>query len=357
VRQFRTVQHLEEAQRAAAAYRDRYLQFRYLDDERQIVHGVLPVEVAELVRQAIDRAVEVLQTGPDDSAESWGARRADALQLIAAQFLGQRAEEAGSSDRYQVVVHIDQAVLASTGKQQAGAGEAQPMAGMPAGESAGAVAAASAGALAHAAEPAAGADADPVRRVLCELEDGPALAIETARRLACDSALIGMVDDAQGEPLSVGRRSRAIPPSLKRALKSRDKGCRFPGCPHTRYTEGHHIKHWANGGETKLGNLITLCHHHHHLVHEGGYRIEVTDDGVFRFLDPAGAPVSEDFAVAGRFRGIAIGDFNRGRGIHVTPASIVTRWQGERMDYSMALDGLVAARARAAIARAVRGES
>jgi hypothetical protein len=315
VRQFRTIEHLEEAHRAAAAYRDRYLQFRYLDDERQIVHGVLPVEVAELVRQAVDRAVELLEAGPDDSAESWGARRADALRLIASQFLEQRAEEAGSSDRYQVVVHIDQALLTGAASSTPGA-----------------------------------------KPVLAELEDGPALAIETARRLACDAALVGMVDDAQGEPLSVGRRSRAIPPSLKRALKARDKGCRFPGCPHTRYTEGHHIEHWANGGETKLGNLITLCHHHHHLVHEGGYRIEVTDDGVFRFLDPEGAQVSEDFAVAGRFRGIAIGDFNRERGIHVTPASIVTRWQGERMDYSMAMDGLLAARAREAIARSVKGQ-
>ena len=288
VRQFRTIEQLEEAQRAAAAYRDRYLQFRYLDDERQIVHGVLPVEVAELVRQAVDRAVELLETGSGDSAESWGARRADALKLIASQFLGQRAEEAGSSDRYQVVVHIDQALLSRTGDSSAGA----------------AAAGAAAADTARAGTDATGASesAPSTRRVLSELEDGPALAIETARRLACDCALVGLVDDAQGEPLSVGRRSRAIPPSLKRALKARDKGCRFPGCPHTRYTEGHHVQHWANGGETKLGNLITLCHHHHHLVHEGGYRIEVTDDGVFRFHDPKGVPVSEDFAVAGRFQ-------------------------------------------------------
>ena len=348
VRQFRTIEQLEEAQRAAAAYRDRYLQFRYLDDERQIVHGVLPVEVAELVRQAVDRAVELLETGSGDSAESWGARRADALKLIASQFLGQRAEEAGSSDRYQVVVHIDQALLSGTGASVGGA--AKP-------DSAGDSAAAAATTTAGASDGPASVRPELARHVLCELEDGPALAIETARRLACDCALVGLVDDAQGEPLSVGRRSRAIPPSLKRALKARDKGCRFRGCPHTRYTEGHHVQHWANGGETKLGNLITLCHHHHHLVHEGGYRIEVTDDGVFRFLDPKGVPVSEDFAVAGRFRGIAIGEFNRERGIHVSPGTIVTRWQGERMDYSMAMDGLLAARARTAIAQAVRGET
>jgi len=345
VRQFRTIEHLEEAKRAAAAYRDRYLQFRYLDDQRQIVHGVLPVEVAELVRQAVDRAVELLATGPDDSAESWGARRADALRLIASQFLEQRAEAAGSSDRYQVVVHIDEALLRGAP-------------GAACSTTASGTATLSAPTLSAPAGDTATAGVAPMaQRVLSELEDGPVLAIETARRLACDCALVGMVDDARGEPLSVGRRSRAIPPSLKRALKARDKGCRFPGCPHSRYTEGHHIQHWANGGETKLGNLITLCHHHHHLVHEGGYRIEVTDDGVFRFLDPAGMSVSEDFAIKGRFRGIAIGEFNRERGIEVAPSTIVTRWQGERMDYSMAMDGLLAARARSAIARAVRGET
>lgn len=310
VRYYRKVERLEGAARAAAAHRDRYLQFRYESDEQQAIHAVLPIEVAELVRQAIDRAVELLEPTSGDSAESWGARRADALRLIAAQFLEQRAAEAGCSDRYQVVVHIDQALL-------------------------------SAEAPTPTAESLAGA-----RPVLCEFEDGPTLAIETARRLACDGALVGLVDDAEGQPLNVGRRTRAIPPSLKRALKARDKGCRFPGCPHTRYTHGHHVRHWADGGETRLSNLITLCHHHHHLVHEGGYRIEVTDDGVFRFLDPAGVPVNEDFAVSGRFRGIAIAGFNRERGITVAPDTVVTRWQGETMDYSMAMDAMLAARER-----------
>jgi len=321
VRCYRKVERLEEAARAAAAHRDRYLQFRYVSDEQQAIHAVLPVEVAELVRQAIDRAVELLEPASGDSAESWGARRADALRLIASQFLEQRAEEAGSSDRYQVVVHIDHALLSE-----------------------------------DARTPTADSHAS-ARPVLCELEDGPTLAIETARRLACDGALVGLVDDAEGQPLNVGRRTRAIPPALKRALKARDKGCRFPGCPHTRYTQGHHIEHWADGGETRLSNLITLCQHHHHLVHEGGYRIAITDDGVFRFLDPAGEPVNEDFAVSGRFRGIAIAGFNRERGITVAPDTVVTRWQGERMDISMVMDGMLAARERAANPDAFKGPS
>ena len=156
-----------------------------------------------------------------------------------------------------------------------------------------------------------------------------------------------------GEPLDIGRKTRAIPPALKRALKARDKGCRFPGCPHTRFTEGHHIDHWANGGETKLHNLITLCHFHHHLLHEGGYRIVRTDDGVFRFLEPDGMAVREDFAIPGddravaaRFRGIALAEGNRDRGVRIDPDTVVTRWQGERMDDSIAMDALLRARGR-----------
>lgn len=57
-----------------------------------------------------------------------------------------------------------------------------------------------------------------------------------------------MVDNGEGEPLAVGRKTRSIPPALHRVLKSRDQGCIFPGCAHKRYVDGHHIHHWAEGG-------------------------------------------------------------------------------------------------------------
>ena len=78
----------------------------------------------------------------------------------------------------------------------------------------------------------------------------------------------------------------------------------------TRFTEGHHVKHWANGGETKLGNLVTLCGVHHGLVHEGGYGLTVTDDGLFE----ANLKITAD---TGR-----------------------CQWRGERMDYSQAIEGM-----------------
>ena len=107
----------------------------------------------------------------------------------------------------------------------------------------------------------------------------------TSRRIACDSSIVTIKEDKTGEPLSIGRRSRTIPPPMRRALRVRDKGCRFPGCTNTRFVDGHHIQHWADSGETSLDNLVMLCRHHHHLVHEGGFVCEKSADGEIKFKD------------------------------------------------------------------------
>ncbi len=117
------------------------------------------------------------------------------------------------------------------------------------------------------------------------LEDGPHVTAVTSRRIACDSSIVAIKEDKNGEPLSIGRRSRTIPPPMRRALRVRDKGCRFPGCTNTRFVDGHHIQHWADGGETRLDNLILLCRHHHHLVHEGGFVCEKSAAGEINFKD------------------------------------------------------------------------
>src|SRR5210317_1624889 len=117
------------------------------------------------------------------------------------------------------------------------------------------------------------------------LEDGPHVTAETSRRIACDCAVVGIKEDENGEPLSIGRRSRSIPPPMRRALRARDKGCRFPGCTNTRFVDGHHIEHWADGGETSMDNLVLLCRHHHHLVHEGGFVCEKSANGEMTFRD------------------------------------------------------------------------
>ncbi|MDP9020155.1 MAG: HNH endonuclease [Actinomycetota bacterium] len=87
-----------------------------------------------------------------------------------------------------------------------------------------------------------------------------------------------LVEDERGTPLDVGRKTRSIPPAIRRALQVRDRGCRFPGCTNRRFVDGHHIRHWAAGGETSLANLTLLCRRHHRAVHEGGYSVEATCD-------------------------------------------------------------------------------
>ncbi len=106
--------------------------------------------------------------------------------------------------------------------------------------------------------------------------------------LSCDASVVRIIENEKGEPLDVGRKTRTIPPAIRRALNVRDKGCRFPGCSFKRYVDGHHVKHWAHGGETKLSNLVTLCRFHHRLVHEGQVAIQTLDDGAFRFIKPNG---------------------------------------------------------------------
>ena len=122
----------------------------------------------------------------------------------------------------------------------------------------------------------------------CHLDGGFAIPPETARRLACDATVVALVEGAGGAALDVGRRRRTPPSRLRRALRRRDGGCRFPGCGHRRFLHAHHIRHWSKGGETKLTNLILLCSRHHRLVHEGGYGVETPVANVFVFLDPLG---------------------------------------------------------------------
>jgi hypothetical protein len=200
----------------------------------------------------------------------------------------------------------------------------------------------------------------------CEIDEGPAIPVETARRLACDCSKVVITEDEQGEPLDVGRKTRSIPPALRRALASRDKGCVFPGCNHKRYVDGHHVEHWADGGETKLSNLATLCRFHHRAVHEGGLKMERCDDGAWRFINargealygcapnhtysytpsqtPSHAPSQTSSQTNGDKQPRA--DWRRlpaehaERGIHITANTAATRWRGERMDYGIAIDSL-----------------
>ena len=89
--------------------------------------------------------------------------------------------------------------------------------------------------------------------------------------------------ERDGAPLSVGRKTRTIPPAIRRALRARDRGCRIPGCTADRFIDAHHIKHWADGGATELGNLVQLCRRHHRVIHEGEINLEAESDGQLIF--------------------------------------------------------------------------
>jgi hypothetical protein len=122
------------------------------------------------------------------------------------------------------------------------------------------------------------------------IEDGPGLAPATAKRLGCDASVVAMVE-RDGVPLSVGRRTRSIPPSMRRALIARDGHCQFPGCERRRFVDGHHIIPWFLGGETSLDNLVLLCRHHHGCMHEGGFSMARSPDGSLTFFRPDGVEI------------------------------------------------------------------
>lgn len=172
----------------------------------------------------------------------------------------------------------------------------------------------------------------------CELEAGPALAPETARRLGCDAAVVTMIE-RDGKPLSVGRRTRVIPPALRRALRSRDQGCRFPGCTHSRHLHAHHIQHWARGGPTALGNLVQLCSYHHHLVHEGGYAVRSLAGTGLEFRRPDGRAIRPQ-CEATPASGVGIAVQHLRRRMPIGPNTCRPLSAGDRVDYGLAVGGL-----------------
>jgi hypothetical protein len=139
----------------------------------------------------------------------------------------------------------------------------------------------------------------------------------------------------------VGRRTRAIPPALRRALRSRDRGCRFPGCSHTRFLHGHHIHHWARGGPTTLENLVQLCSYHHRLVHEGGYQVERAGVRAIRFRRPDGHLISPGPGCR-RATGPGVAQENCARGLAIDAESCRPRSPGDRLDYGLAVELLLA---------------
>jgi hypothetical protein len=226
-----TVDSVVEANRAYAS--------RFLTIRRHLERGTvsmtveLPLEAGELIDKALDKARDD-NPSPEFAGESWSARQADALVNMAKAYLqGDRESSTASSETYLVNVHVEQSALVN----------GQGRAGLP---------------------------------------------VETVRRLGCDADTVLIVENQDGEPLSVGRKTRVVPTAIKRALNARDRGCVFPGCHRKRFVDAHHVQHWSAGGETSFDNLVLLCSRHHRLVHEGGYTIDKDYRDRWMFKRPDG---------------------------------------------------------------------
>jgi uncharacterized protein DUF222/HNH endonuclease len=266
----------------------RYLRWSWDEDGSLRIEGRLPAEDGGVFVKAVGALEESSAEGDDYVQSLAGARRADALVTMARA----SAAASGASAPCELVVHVDAGTLGSD---------------------------------------------EVVER--SHVEDGPALAPETARRLGCDAAVVRIVE-RDGRPLSVGRRTRTIPPALRRALRSRDAGCRFPGCTHERFLHAHHIQHWARGGATALENLVQLCSYHHRLVHEGGFGVETTECGLVRFRRPDGRLVPAAPG-CGPARGPGLAERHRERGVVVDQNTCRPLSAGDPLDYDLAVDVLM----------------
>jgi hypothetical protein len=246
VRSWRRLGREDEAALERRRHESRCLSVFPDDDGMYLVRGKLDPEVGALLMRAIEAASDALYRGsvPGATPEQ---RRADALALLAERAMavgfapvpGASAESSAESpalealasapwrsERYLVVLHVDTETLARDGEPG------------------------------HS-----------------DLEDGTRVSAESSRRLACDTSVVRVVHEGDGGEVQIQGKTRTVPLRLRRALEIRDRGCRFPGCG-SRFTDAHHIEHWADGGATRLDNLILLCKTHHRLLHEGGFRLE-----------------------------------------------------------------------------------
>ena len=291
VRAWRRVDDAVAAAQEASRHLHRQLATWVDDDGMVVVRGRLTPEVGAVVQRAIEAAADRLfcdaqgTPEPDRLEVTPAQRRADALGLLAEAALASDLDRGSAGDRYQIVLHVE----ASAG--------------------------AAGGGLSGTVEVDRGA---------------VDVSAETSRRLSCDAAVVEMRHDAEGAVLDVGRKTRTVPPSIRRALLARDRGCRFPGCT-SRRCDAHHMEHWADGGATRLDNLVLLCRRHHRAVHEGGLDVSPGREGAVTFLRADGtaleaAPALPLLLSPTEWTGLATDD--------------IPVWDGTRFDLAWAIDVL-----------------
>ena len=304
IRGWRRMDRQAEAREAARQHTSRALHVYQLDDGTVVVRGRLSPEAGALLLRALEAGREALYqrararsahpTDPATARPTRSQQQADALLLMAETALHHDLDPGAPGERYQVVVHVDVSVLA-----------------------------------------------DPAQPGQSVLEEVGHVSAETSQRLACDAGRVVMRHDDQGRLVEVGARTRTIPPALRRALLHRDPTCRFPGCE-ARVGQGHHIRHWADGGPTTLGNLVLLCRRHHHAVHEEGYHVAREADGALEFRRPDGRPLPHVIAppATPRDPARALAVQHEALGLQIHARTACPTWDGERLDIGWALSVL-----------------
>jgi len=302
----------------------KYLKYYYDTDGSLVINARMPAEQSAQLIKALESGTDLIfaeqrrvfaEASPDIakdaearidparvSAETsrppLSSIRVDALCLMAEGWLTHGPTAVSDSDRYQVVVHVDEDAIQGSSE-------------------------------------ACG-----------EIEGGFLISQETARRLSCDASLIRVTEDRSGNILDIGRKTRTIPSAIKRALRIRDQGCQFPGCTvDRRFCDGHHVKHWSKGGHTSLKNLVLLCRHHHRLVHEGGYTVEESRRGGFIFRIPDGrvletSPRLPDVREINS-NSLEVECANRQLGLPIDENTCLTDWDGGKADYNHIVGGLM----------------
>ncbi|HEX2166058.1 MAG TPA: DUF222 domain-containing protein [Longimicrobiales bacterium] len=299
VRAWRRVDRLEEQDAERARHESRHLAVYIDDDGMYVVRGRLDPEAGALLERALEMAGETLYARrpdsfrrsdailrPDDAPQPDAAQqRADALGLVAEMVLA----GVGDSRRpaFEVTVHVEADALRT-----------------------------------------------PSIRGHAVIAGGARVSAETSRRIACDASRVVMTCDAAGKTLDVGRRTRAVPPAVRRALAHRDRTCRFPGCD-LRFCDAHHIVHWADGGVTSLDNLVLLCRRHHRAVHEDGFTVRGDHSGVLHFHRPDGRVLPAVPAVPVPASDIVTA--NTRRGVTVDDRSLVSFASGAPLDIDLAV--------------------
>jgi hypothetical protein len=226
----RRIEDVQEAEKG------RFLQWWYTED-RFGLRAELPAAQGAVIEKALERVAETIPVlpGEGDAPYPEDSRRADALVALCSA----RIAADPDPDRATVVIHAQlEGLISGTGG--------------------------------------------------CEIEDGPVIHPETARRLLCTARVQTVIEDEHGDVVKLGRMRREPPAWMLRQLKHRDRGCRFPGCGNRRFAQAHHITWWSRGGRTELENLALICSFHHKLVHELGWTISRDADGEIRWFRPDG---------------------------------------------------------------------